>query len=151
VTRSQKQEFLEQIERVLDSQRVGVLATQYKQAPHQSLIAYISSEDLREIFFVTPLYTRKVAAIEEDPRVALLVDNRQNVESDFDACVAVTAKGIAEPLPEQQRRSVEARYLDRHPYLEEFVTSPSCGYYRIRVQSYTLVSRFQQVEELFLK
>lgn len=41
--------------------------------------------------------------------------------------------------------------MDRHPYLEEFASSPSCGYYRIRVQSYTLVNRFQQVEELFLK
>jgi len=146
-----KKEFLDQVGRLLSSQRVGVLATHYKHTPHQSLVAYLSSEDLRDIFFVSPKYTRKVAAIKEDPRVALLVDNRQNLESDFDACIAVTAKGTAEEVPEQQRGPFISRYLERHPYLEEFVSSPSCSFYLIRVQSYTLVSRFQKVEELFLR
>jgi len=75
---------------------VEVLATRYKGKPHQSLIAYINSDDLKQIFFITPTYTRKVAAMQEAPSVALLVDNRQNLEMDFDACMAVTARGMAE-------------------------------------------------------
>jgi len=145
------EEFLDQVGQLLDSQRVGVLATHYRNTPHQSLIAYIHSESLRDIFFVTPRYTRKVEAMTADPRVALIVDNRQNLESDFDACVAVTAKGRVEELPQDPQPPFLSRYLKKHPYLEEFVVSPPCCYYRIRVNSYTLVSGFQRVEELILE
>ena len=145
------QEFLDQVGKLLDAQRVGVLATHYRNRPHQSLIAYIHSESLQDIFFVTPGYTRKVEAMTADPCVALLVDNRQNVESDFDACIAITAKGMVEELAPDPRPSFLSRYLKKHPYLEEFVFSPSCRYFRIRVQSYTLVSSFQRVEELVLE
>jgi hypothetical protein len=86
-----------------------------------------------------------------DPRVALIVDNRQNVESDFDACIAVTAKGTVEQLPPRPQPPFLSRYLKKHPYLEDFVVSPSCCYFRIRVKSYTLVSSFQRVEELILE
>jgi hypothetical protein len=144
-------EFLDQVGELLESQRVGVLATHYRNTPHQSLIAFIHSENLRDLFFVTPRYTRKVEAMASDPRVALIVDNRQNVESDFDACIAVTAKGTVEELPRQPRPPFLSRYLRKHPYLEEFVVSPSCCYYRIQVKSYTLVSSFQRVEELILE
>lgn len=150
--------FLDQVSHLLTSQRVGVLATNYNNAPHQSLIAYIVTENLHDIFFITPLYTRKVAAIEQEPHVALLIDNRQNIETDFDSAIAVTAKGMAERQTSMElsrdgmgpNTTLLSRYLDRHPYLEEFASSPSCGFYRIRVSRYTLVSRFQQVEELLL-
>jgi hypothetical protein len=144
------EELLDQVGQLLDSQRFGVLATRYRNTPHQSLIAYILSESLRDIFFVTPKYTRKVEAMESDPRVALIVDNRQNLERDFDSCIAVTAKGIVEELPQHPRPPFLSRYLKKHPCLEEFATSPSCCYYRIRVQSYNLVRGFQRVEELIL-
>jgi hypothetical protein len=145
------EEFLDQVGQLLEAQRVGVLATYYRNTPHQSLIAYIHSESLRDIFFVTPRYTRKVQAMAADPHVAFIVDNRQNAETDFDACIAVTAKGTVDEIPRQPQPAFLGRYLKRHPYLEEFVTVPSCCYFRIRVQSYTLVSSFQRVEELILE
>lgn len=89
--------------------------------------------------------------MEENPHVALLVDNRQNLESDFDACIAVTVKGTADELSEEQWQRVLPKYLNRNPYLKDFVASPSCKFFRIRVQSYSLVSTFQKVEELFLQ
>jgi nitroimidazol reductase NimA-like FMN-containing flavoprotein (pyridoxamine 5'-phosphate oxidase superfamily) len=150
VNSQEKERFLKKVKQLLNSQRVGVLATLYRQIPHQSLIAYISSEDLRNIFFVTPLYTRKVAAMAENPLVALLVDNRQNAESDFDKAAAVTIKGRVEKLDDDGQHSYIDRYLERHPYLAEFAASPSCGFYLIKVISYSLVSRFQKVEELLL-
>jgi heme iron utilization protein len=145
------QEFLDEVGRLLDSQRVGVLATLYRNVPHQSLIAYINSENMRYIYFVTPQYTRKVEAMNADHGVALMVDNRQNVESDFDSCIAVTAKGVAEELPRQPRPFFLSPYLKKHPYLAEFVEAPTCCFFQIQVTSYTLVSSFQRVEELILE
>ena len=147
---SKREEFLRRVGQLLASQRVGVLATHYQGTPHLSLIAYVASEDLREILFVTPRYTRKVEAMGQDSRLSLLVDDRQNVASDFDACIAVTARGLAEPLPAQPVPGLLPSYLERYPHLEEFVRSPSCSIFLIRVRSYSLVSSFQKVEELSL-
>ena len=91
-----------------------------------------------------------MAAIEKDPQVAFLVDNRQNIEGDFTDCMAVTAKGSAERLSDDRRPSFVSQYLERHPYLKEFALSPSCGFFVIRVRQYSFVSRFQQVEEIIL-
>ena len=148
---TRKTSFLYQVKQLLTTQRVGVLSTRFKNSPHQSLVAFVSSDDLRYIFFVTPTYSRKVTAMDEDPEVALLIDNRQNLESDLDACVAVTLKGTAEKISERHEGCLLARYLEKHPYLEEFAASLSCSQYAIRVRSYSLVSRFQKVEELFLQ
>lgn len=147
---SEREDFLRRVRELLASQRVGVLATHYRRTPHQSLIAYVASDDLHEILFVTPRYTRKVEAMGEDPRVSLLLDNRQNAASDFDACIAVTARGLAEPLPAQPAPALLPHYLAKHPHLEDFVRSPSCSIFLIRVRSYSLVSSFQRVEELSL-
>ena len=49
------------------------------------------------------------------------------------------APPFIEPLRDQ--------YLDKHPYLEEFVHSPSCEFLAIHVQRYILVERFQNVTE----
>lgn len=86
--------------------------------------------------------------MESDSRVALLVDNRQHIENDLDACAAVTVEGIAEQLEERRLQNVLSRYLRKHPYMEEFALSPSSRFYRIRVQSFSLVSRLHKVETL---
>lgn len=133
---------------LLDSQRVGVLGTRFEGAPHLSLVAFAASDDLREIYFASPAATRKVAAIRGDPCVSLLVDDRKNLASDFDAGVALTVTGIAAPLSAAESSAVVSRYLGRHPDLTGFVASPSCRFFRIRVLRCSLVSRFQEVEEL---
>jgi hypothetical protein len=39
-------------------------------------------------------------------------------------------------------------YLGKHPYLEGFVTSPTCALLRIKVEKYIVVTRFQEVREI---
>ena len=89
---------LSQVRSLLLSQRLGVLGTRFEEAPHQSLVAFVASEDLREIYFATPAQTRKAEALSKDTRVALLVDHRKNLGGDFDASIAITAMGSAELL-----------------------------------------------------
>ena len=143
-------DILGRVRSLLLSQRLGVLGTHFEDAPHQSLVAFVASEDLREIYFASPARTRKAEALRKDARVALLVDNRRNLESDFDASLALTAKGSAELLSMDETLAVAPLYVKRHPSLQEFAASSSCRFYRIRVHSYSLVSRFQHVEELVL-
>jgi general stress protein 26 len=143
-------EVLGQVRSLLLSQRLGVLGTRFEDAPHQSLVAFVASEDLREIYFASPAQTRKAEALRKDARVALLVDDRKNLENDFDASIAVTAKGSAELLSQDEALAIAPLYVTRHPSLKDFADSPSCRFYCIRVRSYSLVSRFQHVEEVLL-
>jgi nitroimidazol reductase NimA-like FMN-containing flavoprotein (pyridoxamine 5'-phosphate oxidase superfamily) len=144
-------EVLGQVRSLLLSQRLGVLGTRFEDAPHQSLVAFVASEDLREIYFASPAQTRKAEALRNDARVAFLVDNRKNLENDFDASIAVTATGSAEMLSANEALAIVPRYVEQHPSLKDFAASPSCRFYRIRVQRYSLVSKFQNVEEILLR
>lgn len=150
MTDSQRTDFLRRARELLEARRVGVLGTRFEGAPHLSLVAFAASDDLREVVFASPAATRKVAAIRGDPCVSLLVDDRKNLGSDFSAVVALTLTGIAEPLSAPETSAVVPRYLGRHPDLAGFVGSPTCRFFRIRVQRCSLVSGFQQVEELAL-
>lgn len=146
----QSSRFLERVRDLLCSQSLGVLGTRHEDAPHQSLVAFVASDDLREIYIASPASTRKAEGMRADPRVALLVDNRNNHRSDFETASALTVKGVAEALSAEEALAVAPRYLQRHPSLKDFVASPSCLFFRIRIHRYSLVSSFQKVEELSL-
>ncbi len=61
---------------------------------------------------------------------------------------AVTILGKALELGGGDREHYEQLYLDRHPHLLDFVSSPTCALFKVTVERYLLVSRFQVVKEL---
>jgi nitroimidazol reductase NimA-like FMN-containing flavoprotein (pyridoxamine 5'-phosphate oxidase superfamily) len=132
------------------SQNLAVLATHSQQQPYASLVAYVASEDLRNLYFVTPKSTRKFANLMSDGRVAVLINNSTNQSADFHQAIAVTAVGDAEEISGPARERQLTDYLARHPYLEEFAKSPTCALVRVTVRSYYLVRNFQQVMEYHL-
>jgi nitroimidazol reductase NimA-like FMN-containing flavoprotein (pyridoxamine 5'-phosphate oxidase superfamily) len=144
-------ELTEVIRELFSSQRLAVLGTQRGGQPYANLVAFASGDDLKSLYFATARATRKYANIETDARVTVLIDNRSNQESDFAQATAVTAIGIATEVVDAKRDEVLAIYLAKHPMLEEFVRSPTCALLRVKVQSYYLVRRFQNVVELHVK
>jgi nitroimidazol reductase NimA-like FMN-containing flavoprotein (pyridoxamine 5'-phosphate oxidase superfamily) len=141
----------EVIRDLFGSQRLAVLGTQSEGQPYANLVAFVSSDDLKSIFFATARATRKYANIEADSRVTVLIDNRSNQETDFSKAAAVTATGRAQEISESERELITASYLAKHPILEEFVRSPNCAILKVQVETYFLVSRFQNVTELHVK
>jgi hypothetical protein len=103
---------------------------------------------MKQIVFATTRSTRKYENLTADPRVSLLIDNRSNRDADIHEATAVTATGQAEELAGPDRERFLRLYLETHPYLEHFVNSPTCALLRVRVQTYYLVNRFQEVMEL---
>ncbi len=144
-------EAKEMIRSLLTSKGLGVLCTQGETGPHASLVAFAASRDLTRLFFVTPRATRKFANVTADARAALLVDSRSNREEDFRDAVAVTAVGTADETAGAARERALKMYLARHPRLAEFARSPACALVRLRVESYSLVQRFQKVTVLPVK
>ena len=133
---------------LFESQRLGVLATYGEGQPYSSLIAFAATNDLKYLVFATTRATRKYANLSAESRVAMLVDNRSNRDSDFHSAIAVTALGKAEEVKEGERDYFLTLYLAKHPYLEEFVNSPTCALLKVSVEKYHMASRFQNVMEL---
>lgn len=135
---------------LFSEQKLAVLSSFGDGQPYASLVAFAATDDLKHIIFATTRSTRKYANIWIKSNVALLIDNRTNEEKDFSYAVAATVLGRAEEVRGPQRKSFLAIYLRKHPYLKEFVSSPSCALLKVRVQKYYVVNRFQNVQELHM-
>jgi nitroimidazol reductase NimA-like FMN-containing flavoprotein (pyridoxamine 5'-phosphate oxidase superfamily) len=142
------EEILVVIGNLLESQRLAVLSTQNHGQPYSNLMATAATDDLKYLLFATTRATRKYANLMADSRVAVLVDNRRNDPADFAEAAALTALGKAWELQGVERQQFLKVYLEKHPYLEEFVTSPTCALFRVRVDKYIVVTRFQEVREI---
>jgi heme iron utilization protein len=138
----------ETIRALFRSQKLAVLSTQRSGQPYASLVAFVASPDLKHLYFATARTTRKYHNLDVDPRVAMLMDSRSNLESDIHTAVAVTATGTAGEVREQEKDKGVRLYLSKHPYLQDFIRAESCAFIRVTVETYYLVSRFQQVMEL---
>jgi len=132
------------------SQNLAVLATHNEEQPYASLVAFVGTEDLKYLYFVTPKTTRKFANLQVDPRVAVLINSSTNQAADFHKAISVTAVGDAEEITGADREQWLPLYLAKHPYLEEFAKAPTCALMRVTARSYYLVKNFQKVLELHL-
>jgi nitroimidazol reductase NimA-like FMN-containing flavoprotein (pyridoxamine 5'-phosphate oxidase superfamily) len=110
-------EIQNRLRNLFDSQKLAVVATQSSGQPYASLVAFVTTDDLRHIFFVTARTTRKFANLASDSRVAVLINSSANEESDFHDAVAITVTGIAQEVTDPERQDVLKLYLSKHPYL----------------------------------
>ena len=145
---SQLKEFLKDL---FPSQRLAVLATQSERQPYGNLVAFVATDDLRHLLFATTRATRKYANISGNPRIAMVVDNRSNQEADFHRAAAVTATGVVEEAGGSEKEPLLRLYLSGHPYLKEFVSSPTCALLKMSVETYYVVRQFQHVVELHMR
>ena len=145
---SQLKEFMRDL---FSSQRLAVLATQSKRQPYGNLVAFVATNDLRHLLFATTRATRKYSNISENPRVAMVIDNRSNQEADFHQAAAVTATGVVKEVEGSEKEILLRLYLSGHPYLKDFVSSPTCALLRMNVETYYVVRQFQNVRELHIR
>jgi hypothetical protein len=135
---------------LLEKQLLGVLGTHLDGAPYTSLVAFASTEDLRQLLFVTGRSTRKWTNLARDARASMLIDSRSNRPEDFADAAAVTSLGTVAEVGQDERPAFLGRFLSKHPYLTGFSESPSCVLLRLEVHTHILVTRFQNVVELHL-
>lgn len=145
-----KREAEKSLRGLLTSQALAALATHNEEGPYCSLVAFAASDDLQHLFFATSRNTRKYARLMGDARVALLIDSRGNTEADFHNATAVTVVGAVAEVPPDELDDARRLYLGRHPYLEEFVSSPSCALLKVDIRTCYLVERFQHVVEIHM-
>jgi len=145
---SQLKEFLKNL---FPSQKLAVLATQSKKQPYGNLVAFVATKDLKHLLFATTRGTRKYTNISENPRVAMVMDNRSNQEADFHQAAAVTATVVVKEVKGSEKGTLLRLYLSGHPYLKDFVSSPTCALLKMNVETYYVVRQFQNVMELHIR
>jgi len=136
------------IGRLVRGEPFAVLCTQGQGQPYGSVIAYAVSEDLCQAAFCTSRSTRKYRLLRDCERVSLVIDNRSKHGEDTRRISAVTATGRATEIPPGP---LHARWhgllLARHPYLKEFLASPTCSVFLVDIVRYLHVVRFQEVSQ----
>ncbi len=143
--------FADRLNELFSSQKLGVLATQQDEHPYTSLLAFASTDDLRQIVFATPRSTRKYANLTSNANVSFFIDNRSNKTADFRRAIGVTVLGTVRILSKNKNSRLVKLYLGKHPHLGSFFASPTCAFIGLDVRSYYIVERFQHVTEIHLK
>ena len=141
----------EVLQDLLGGQKLGVLATHGPDHPYASLVAFSTDDELTRLYFVTPRATRKFQFLSQDAAVSLLVDDRSSDDLDFHHAAAVTAVGTARELTGAERDAACRVLIARHPHLSVFAAAPSTALVEIRVTTYYVVRRFQNVTEIHLE
>ena len=146
-----KANLKESIRKLLESQKLAVLATNGKVYPYNTLVGYAFTNDLRFILFATMRHTRKYENIKNNPHVSLLIDSRKNYIGDFKNAVALTVICKAVAAHKFLKNKYKRLYLKRFPHLEGFISDPDTSIVLLKVDRYIFVQRFQEVLELEMK
>ncbi len=133
---------------LLTTQRLAVVATLQDGHPYTSLVAFVASDDLRHVAFVTRRESTKYRNLTASPKVSLLIDSRTRSADDLTAGVAVTALGRAAEIVDKADSALFAAFLRTYPHLEAFARAPTTALCGVEVQTYLLVTQFQDVVEV---
>ena len=144
----QDKQLEHRIRRLVTQQSFCILSTQGNEQPYGSLIAYAFSDDLKQYFFSTQLATRKYRLLQGCDHVALVIDNRCQHLDNMMQVEAVTITGNAKHINSGANYKTGLKHFrDRHPYLNDFLESPSTALFQIDVVRYFHVTRFQMVSQ----
>jgi hypothetical protein len=139
-------DMTDRIGTLIDGQLFAVLCTQGDGQPYGSVVAYTVSDDYKSVIFTTPVDTRKYRLLCACDRVALVIDDRPAVPDQIMDGEAITATGRAvRVLPGATFDRLAALLTSRHPKLARFIGDPSSALFRIDIDQYVYVTRFQEV------
>ncbi len=138
------------IRQLFEHQRVAVIAKEINRQPYTNLVEFVSTSDLRIVVFPTKRDTQKYLNINENNRIALLIDDRKNTPSDLTNAITVTALGIAHEARDQNEEYREL-LLKKHPDLSIFLADPSFTVIEVYVITYQIVQKFDQVQILHMR
>lgn len=137
------------IKNVLNNEKFCVLASVSENQCHTSLISFVVSDDLSQIVFATPIKTKKYDYISDNTAVSLLFDNRSQSITNINDLVAINVIGKGKILKDSQAIDLWSKQLiEKHNYLEDFISSKTSALILVDVETYSYVTSFQKISEL---
>lgn len=148
MTMTTQEQLYQTVSHLLNAQVQGVLATQHDRQPYTSLMAFAVTPDLRWVVFATYRATKKYANLLANPHASLLIDNRTNKSTDYHSTVAISVQGVVSEADDAKHNELLQLYIRKHPQLSDFVNERDCVLLQLKVESFNVVSQFQNVAEL---
>ena len=136
------------IKELLNRQSLAVLATNAGSSPYTSLVGFLVSQDLKEIYFATLTNTHKYHNIIQNRQISLLIDSRTNKDNDFQDASAITILGSAAAISGTKLPMIKSVYLNKFSYLRDFINNSQCAVVRVAVSKYILVQNFKEAYEI---
>jgi nitroimidazol reductase NimA-like FMN-containing flavoprotein (pyridoxamine 5'-phosphate oxidase superfamily) len=138
-------EVEKRIKKVLDSQSIAVLGTSKDGEPYSCLVGFALTKDMSTAVFATMRQRLKYKYMMANPRVTLMIDDRNEQDSDFNDTTSITIVGSAEDIEGEDREKYASLLLARQPALTEFVNSPDCAVMKVKIDKLYIVSEFESV------
>jgi uncharacterized protein YhbP (UPF0306 family) len=131
---------------MFDEQLFAVLSTHGKEGPpHATIVCFAAADQLHSLIFVTPVSTRKYLLLKERPEAAIFIDDRRGEMSVLKEIRGVEARGEVSELEVKSIAIYRSIFLRKYPDLRSFVDAQSTAWFRLKVECYDLVYRFQDV------
>ena len=107
----------EEIERLIKTKDICVLATVSEGAPYCSLMNYVPSDDCREIYMVTQKGTKKYKNLTANHSVSLLVDTREEHPGLLrPEGKALTIAGVFQKMEDENKKAIiQSKFIEKHP------------------------------------
>ncbi|MFW9787676.1 MAG: pyridoxamine 5'-phosphate oxidase family protein [Candidatus Thorarchaeota archaeon] len=141
-------EVMKRIEKVLASQSIAVLGTSKDNEPYSSLVGFVVTEGMRELVFATMRQRLKYKNMAANPRVTLMIDDRNEQNNDFNETTSITIIGSAVDVKGPTRNDYASLLVDQHPVLTDFVSFPDCAIMRVAIDKIYVVSDFESVVKI---
>ncbi len=129
------------IQALIQSNRICVLATVSGGEPHCSLMSYATDHDCREIYMATSRQTKKYRNLQANPYVSLLVDSRQDaVAGPAMPLRALTISGtLQKEADENKLADIRERLIKKNADLQEIFNDPDTAIIIVRISAVQLL------------
>ena len=127
------------IEGIINTSGFAVLATEGNGQPHASLIAITLLENCSQLVFATYRNTLKYRNIENNSKVAVLIESQGLNKEDLRVRIVLTIIGNIEEISIAENKAAYQAHLKRHPEIESFMLSSDCALIRVIARSYQIV------------
>jgi len=144
-----KSHCMKKITKLLDEQKFCVLSTRSEKYPYTTLVGFYVNVECNEMIFGTMNDTRKYKNLINYPLISALVTDRKNSYLDIKDAAALTVLGEAHEIKENIKMHADS-FISKHPYMEDFINTPNCALFMVKVERYILVENFQNVYEFVL-
>ena len=135
----------EYIEGILKTSGFAVLATEGNGQPHASLIAITTLGNCKQLVFVTYRNTLKYRNIENNSKVALLIESERVNKESLRERIVLTIIGYIEEISIAENEAAYQAHLKRHPEMESFMLSSDCALIMVIAQSYQIVNGIDDI------
>jgi len=140
--------FRTRLSNVLRNQRIAVLGVSKNDDPYSCLVSFVATEDLRHVIFATMRARKKYRYMQANPRVSLMIDNREHKPTDYTNTTSITIVGVAQEAEGKDRSNYVGLLVKKHPALTDFVESKDSAIMEVKVQDMYVVDNFESVSKI---